>query len=389
MIAGIDRVVEDARSTLEPILRILSPGPQRRTVSKHRLVRLVDRLEENVSLLRAGGDTVDVYSVISLQRATSAFRRWARDPSSSRFMQESAQPEAFDHNTILLQVATMLEDARLGSELVPPSGGRTPDLILRIAASRWIQVDTKAPRALQRPAEEVSLVEPRRTIKKALRSSRGQFSTSGILVIAGDFWIGGIDAYAAAAAALLNTPLPDGASADAQTHYQRLLRVVLASTGYDVDDRTYKTRLFLRWVPSPRYSGEIDLTLPPDLDGPFTIGFRPPSDVPGPSRRRRDASRAETPPTFESEPFDPAHFRLIESGEVEAEGAIVNNSPSGASGRTAVFRFPSGYWPPVAIDFDVACEVGFTVVTVEPDGWLLADPNVGWISLHGVRFKTS
>jgi hypothetical protein len=51
-----------------------------------------------------------------------------------------------------------------------------------------------------------------------------------------------------------------------------------------------------------------------------------------------------------------------------------------------VFRFPEGFRPPTAVDFDVASEVGFTAVTVMPDGLLLADPHVGWISLHGVRF---
>ena len=74
---------------------------------------------------------------------------------------------------------------------------------------------------------------------------------------------------------------------------------------------------------------------------------------------------------------------MVGDDEVDTEGTIVNSSPSGTPGRTVVFQFPEGYRPPVATDFDVACEVGFTVVTVNPDGSLLADPNVGWISLHG------
>ena len=75
--------------------------------------------------------------------------------------------------------------------------------------------------------------------------------------------------------------------------------------------------------------------------------------------------------------------------EVEAEGTIVNSSASRRTKRTVVFTFPEGYRTPVVVDFDVACEVGFTLVTVNPDGSLLADPNVGWISLHGVRFQTT
>jgi hypothetical protein len=87
------------------------------------------------------------------------------------------------------------------------------------------------------------LEEPRKTIKRALRKSRGQFDTAGILVVAGDFWIGGIDAYAAEAAALLAAPLSPTASDEARAHYRRLLGIVFASVGYEVEDRTFRTRL--------------------------------------------------------------------------------------------------------------------------------------------------
>jgi hypothetical protein len=79
------------------------------------------------------------------------------------------------------------------------------------------------------------------------------------------------------------------------------------------------------------------------------------------------------------------------------KAARLQGEPSNGSGIRALWgpewtrlppQFPDGCWPPIAIDFDVPCEIGFTVVTVQEDGWLLADPSVGWISLHGVRFKT-
>jgi hypothetical protein len=46
----------------------------------------------------------------------------------------------------------LVDEAGLGPELVAPSAGRTSDLKLRISASRWIDLDTKTPRALQMPA---------------------------------------------------------------------------------------------------------------------------------------------------------------------------------------------------------------------------------------------
>lgn len=392
-IPGIERVVHDARSTFAPILRVVAPASRRRRIAKHRLVRLIEAVEGNLDSLRGGGDTVDLRSIITLQRAIRAFRDWERDPSAGRIMEESKQPEAFDHNAVLLQVATVFESAGLGAELVPPGDGRTPDLTLRVSSNHRIEIDTKTPRALQLPAGDVfKLVPARDTIRVALRRSRGQFGTSAILVLAGEAWLDGIDAYATATESILNAPLAQNASAEARLHYERLLGVLLVSTGYEeVGEGTYGSRLFLRWIPSPRYSGPIDLALSRTFDGPFSIRIKP-----TPARTGERDHQGATPDDdveddvgrFEQEPaFDPARFRKIGDGEVEADGTIVNNAPRRGTERTRVIQFPESFRPPLAMDFDVACEVGFTVVTVLADGSLLADPSVGWISLHGIRFK--
>lgn len=232
-IAGIEGVIADARSTFEPVL----DGMRHRLGSStHPVRRLIRRLQDNVDELRSGGNVVDVRTAISLQRATAAFTGWAGDPLTSRILRESTRPASFDHNAALLQVASMLEAAQLAPELVPPmpSEGRTADLVLRISASRLVDVDIKAPRALRYPETEIpNVVEPRRTIRKALRSSRGQFAHDGILAIAGEIWFGGIDAYAQAAEHLLSERLPDDASPSARAHYERLLGIIFASTGYE------------------------------------------------------------------------------------------------------------------------------------------------------------
>ncbi len=202
-----------------------------------------------------------------------------QDPVNDRLMQESVQPETFDHNVELLEVASSLENGGLAPEFVATGSAQTPDLILRISATRLIELDVKTPRALQLPAanQTLKLLEPKQVVHRALHGSRGQFSTSGILVIAGEIWLNGIDAYANAAAEILKTPLASGASVNAREHYRRLVGVLFVSTGYNVDGTDVRSASLARWVPSPRYAEEISLTLPSDFDGPFTISFKPSS----------------------------------------------------------------------------------------------------------------
>jgi len=91
----------------------------------------------------------------SLQRTTLAFVRWRNDPEGSKLIEASKNPTDFDHNTALLEVATLLENAGLGPELVPRrTNEKTPDLNLRLSGTHVIEVEAKTPRALQFPAED-------------------------------------------------------------------------------------------------------------------------------------------------------------------------------------------------------------------------------------------
>src|SRR5919108_1367805 len=138
--------------------------------------------------------------------------------------------------------------------------------------------------------------------------------------------------------------------------------------------RAFRARLYLRWIANPRYTGPLDLQLPPEFDGPFTLRIRPATAV------EEDAAEDDTDQAaaFAGEgAFDPARFRLAADGEVEVDGTIANAArPAASGGRTVVWQFGEGYRPPSDRDFDVACEGGFTVVTVCCDGRLLADPTL-------------
>jgi hypothetical protein len=202
-----------------------------------------------------------------------------------------------------------------------------------------------------------------------------------MLVVAGDFWMNGIDNYAEAIAQLLEEPLPPDASEQARDHYRPLLGVLLVSLGYEVIGRDVRTRLFLRWIGNPRYDGPIILKWEPEPDGRFQLRIRPEGD-PYPEAPHEDD---EEPP--EGKGFNRARFRLV-GDFVETEGLIGNANPPASSERLTVWQYPPGYRLLVATDFDLGCETGFTAVTVYPDGRLVADPTVGAIDLHGVRFRT-
>jgi hypothetical protein len=377
---AIEAVIYEAETTFEPILRYLN--------AKHPLMHLIARLRNHVADLRAGSREIDLYTVFKLQRVTASFRRWAGDPSTARLLQEARSPKTFHHNAILLEVASTFESAGLGPEFVPQAEGRTPDLVLRLSAAATIQIDTKTPESLQRPLELDGLsIDPsgaRKTIRHALRMSRGQFSTDGILVIGGDFWINGLDAYAEATEKLLSEELPSDASEEARDHYARLLGVILASAGYEeLEPRSFRPRLFLRWVTNPRYAGSLDLSLPADVEGQWRIR------APAPGGDKHRIAVSEDAEAANGEAWNPVGFLRLDDGSVIVEGRIANTDPpEQPTEPLTAFEFPVGYRPDVAVAFDVACETGFTVVEVLTDGRLLTDPLVGWIDLHGVQFQT-
>jgi hypothetical protein len=388
---AIRRVIDEARTTFAPILPVAK-------APKHRLPRLIETIEENLASLRDGATSVDLFSIFALARATAAFRQWQDDPATEAILWDCKDPYSFEHNVVLLRVATLLHQTGLGPEFVPTGLGRTPDLILRISATRWLQIDTKTPRAIQLPAggTPIKLVSPRDTISKVLRRMRGQFTGPGIAVIAGDLWIdvtdgrwtGGIDTYAVAAEKLLSEPLPADASQDARTHYQRLVGIMFVSVGWTVEGRTYRDRLHMRWIPNPRYAESVEVSMSRHVDGPFHFHLGRIVDS-GEHFVSPSGASVGSPPVDENgeEIFDAARFALTNTGYVVAEGVM--SAPGGGTAPTAAFRFPEGYRPTERIEFDVMRDGGFTIVTVEPDGHLLADPSVEWVSLHGVRFKAA
>lgn len=135
----------------------------------------------------------------------------------------------------------------------------------------------------------------------------------------------------------------------------------------------------MRWVPNPRYAGDMAFKLPSDLAGAIELSF---GMRPGERASATEVARPQEPDPWR----DPARFRVLPTNEVEISGTIVNREPDRTSGRTVVFLLPDGLRPGADVDFDVACQTGFTTVTVQRGGALVADPGVGPIDLRGVRF---
>ena len=77
---------------------------------------------------------------------------------------------------------------------------------------------------------------------------------------------------------------------------------------------------------------------------------------------------------------DPAGFRKT-GNRVELKGTIAGGTD------VVVFTLPEGYRPASEQQFQVASGSGTSVVTISPNGDVLADPNAGWVSLNGISFE--
>lgn len=285
--AGIEGVRERARSVFDAILPALE-ARYARGKREHRLPALLAIIDENVKSVQAGAKEVDVLSVMELENDVALFERWSRDPEFARLLHESKDPNTFDHNILLLSFASVFDDSGFGPEIVPPGENRAPDLRMRISASRSIEADIKAPVALQRrPRESVPTKDAVDLVENAIRSSRGQFATTSILVLAGSFWIGDFDELANSAQAALGKALPPEASPEARLHRENLSGVILASTlvqygrnrgsgafddQWDEVDWTHAREF--RWVPNPSYAGDLKLSFADDLST-FDLSYRP------------------------------------------------------------------------------------------------------------------
>lgn len=277
--AGIQETIEEARSVFADILPALERRHERGASPTHRLPQLVATLEENLAEVEAGGREINVLAAVELHAASFFVGRWSRDPSLPRLLQESTSATTFDHNVLLLALASVLEDAGLGPELVVPENGRSPDLRLRVGAHTVVELDVKAPVALQRrPYEGVPPREARSIIDAAITDSRGQFATTALLVVAGAFWASDFDEHAAAASAALSRRLPANASEEARRHRENLCGVILASTTVQLarareagpftgkwSEIDWTSDREFRWVPNPQYKGAVELSFALDL----------------------------------------------------------------------------------------------------------------------------
>jgi hypothetical protein len=88
-IAGVRRVVAEARATFEPILPTIEPRARRQQAPDHRLPRLIHLLER-VTEIKSQDQMDRVFRwCLSLQRTTLAFVRWRNDPEGPKLIEEA------------------------------------------------------------------------------------------------------------------------------------------------------------------------------------------------------------------------------------------------------------------------------------------------------------
>jgi hypothetical protein len=284
--AGIRSVVAEARELFENVLSDFR-GTR---VSKHRLALLVSEVERNADAIDNGSHEIEVISVMQLKRFCDVFARWRLDPLYEALMRASKNPPEFLHNELVLEIAGTFADSGLGPELVEPHlDDRQPDLRLRVSARWAVEIDVKAPLALQRhPGIAVPPRTAKELIAKVIRSSRGQFSGPSILVVAGAFWAGDAPALETTTQAALARVLRAEATPLARSHHESLLGVLLLSTGVRADrtrgsghfsgswdDVDWRAHADMRWIPNPQYALDLNLSFAADMSE-YDISFKRP-----------------------------------------------------------------------------------------------------------------
>jgi hypothetical protein len=292
----LEALVVDAREVFAPILPELERA-YARGGTRHRLPELVAAVETNLAEVQQGGRTIDVLSALELERDTYIFRRWSRDPAFESLLRDSRDPGAFDHNVLVLILASRLDNAGFGPELVRTSGMKSPDLRFRLTARVVFEADIKAPVTLQRrPGAAVPVKEAQQVVADAITSSRGQFSTAALLVIAGSFWTGDFSEIAEAAAKELAKPLSLGAKPAAREHREKMLCGVILMSAHieqhwleapeavNGGQPGWMQNNSFRWIANPIYSGGVTIDFSQDLSKfHFTIppeiaGYGPPGN---------------------------------------------------------------------------------------------------------------
>jgi hypothetical protein len=87
---------------------------------------------------------------------------------------------------------------------------------------------------------------------------------------------------------------------------------------------------------------------------------------------------------------DPAGFRITEDNRAELRGTVeVPPEKRGAGLGLTIFTLPEGFRPASEMQFEVDTERGRSIVTIAPDGSVLADPKDGWVSLNGISFPVA
>jgi hypothetical protein len=284
--AGIRSVVAEAKDLFEGVLT----GFQGSRVSKHRLVLLISEAERNADAIDDGSREIEVISVMQLKRCCDLFARWRLDPLYDALIRASKNPPEFVHNQLVLEIAGTFADSGLGPELVEPHlDNRQPDLRLRVSARWAVEIDIKAPLALQRhPGIEVPATTAKKLIAKVIRSSRGQFSAPSILVVAGAFLAGDAQALEQSTHAALTRALRREATPLARLHHESLLGVLLLSTAVRADrtrgsgpfsgswdEVDWRSHADLRWIPNPQYALDLNLSFTADMSE-YDISFKRP-----------------------------------------------------------------------------------------------------------------
>jgi hypothetical protein len=267
-----------------------SPTPPKK---RHGLMVLVDNLKRANEPPVKGRDDPAVAAIAEAVSVLRLLERWRGHPMWATLIKQMEDGTRYEHNVILLLVASLLEDYGNGVNINEDLETPTADLHLVTGpGSNWrAAVEIKTPQALLDRSDDLTPEEAFEIVETAIRKTRkesdGQLSLhTGILALGG-FRLSTPAVNTLEAAA--HRYLEDRARAGRR---KQLMAIVIASVGFGFERSTdnerpkdyLRTGLYYRLAQNPAYEGPAQLS---------TDGATPQwndARIPGPPAHARVAS---------------------------------------------------------------------------------------------------
>jgi len=138
---------------------------------RHRLIELIDRLEQSAASMATDEGYIDASAVAELSLALDLFDRWRNDPAVPPMVASLKASSTFAHTVITFAAASLLTDLGNGTGFQAERETRTADLWVSVGSLGRLLIEVKAPYALRESNDPLNLEDAQRIVAKALKKA--------------------------------------------------------------------------------------------------------------------------------------------------------------------------------------------------------------------------